>query len=106
MIICLNNYRRVRPHLKAFTMLRDPMLVDRVEQALDEIRPALELDGGTVELLEITPDMVAKVSFLGACTGCPVSSLTFKLGIQRLLKERVPELSGVEAEGVVEPRWD
>lgn len=87
-------------------MLRDPMLVDRVEQALDEIRPALEMDGGTVELLEITPAMVARVSFLGACTGCPVSSLTFKLGIQRLLKERVPELVGVEAEGVAEPRWD
>jgi Fe-S cluster biogenesis protein NfuA len=87
-------------------MLRDPMLVDRVEQALDEIRPALEMDGGTVELIEITPAMVAKLQFLGSCGGCPVSSLTFKLGIQRILKERVPELAGVEAEGVVEPKWD
>jgi Fe-S cluster biogenesis protein NfuA len=87
-------------------MLRDPMIVDRIEQALDEIRPALEQDGGTIELLEITPGMVARLSFLGACVGCPVSSLTFKLGVERLLKQRVPELAGVEAEGMAEPRWD
>ena len=87
-------------------MLRDPMLVDRIEEALDEIRPALEMDGGTVELIEITSDLVARLEFLGSCGGCPISGLTFKLGVERLLKERVPELAGIEAEGLVEPRWD
>jgi Fe-S cluster biogenesis protein NfuA len=87
-------------------MVMNPLLVERIENALDEIRPALELDGGTVELVEVTPDLVAKLSFLGSCGGCPVSGLTFKLGIERTLKERVPELRGVEAEGMVEPVWD
>ena len=87
-------------------MLMNPMLVDRIESALDEIRPALEMDGGTIELLDISPDMKAKLSFVGACGGCPMSALTLRLGIERILLERVPELTGVEAEGVVEPNWD
>ncbi len=87
-------------------MLLNPMLVDRVEAALDEIRPALEMDGGTVELIEITPQMVARLNFVGSCGGCPLSALTLKLGIARTLRERVPEIAGVEAEGVGEPVWD
>jgi Fe-S cluster biogenesis protein NfuA len=84
-------------------MIMNPMLVERVEQALDEIRPALEMDGGTVELIEITSSLVARLSFVGACSGCPLSPVTLRLGVERLLKERVPELTGVEADGVVEP---
>ncbi len=87
-------------------MVMNPLLVERIETALDEIRPALEMDGGTVELLEITPDMVAKLSFVGSCGGCPMSALTLRLGIERILKQRVPEITSVEAEGVVEPNWD
>jgi Fe-S cluster biogenesis protein NfuA len=87
-------------------MVMNPLLVDRIETALDEIRPALEMDGGTVELLEVTPAMVAKLSFVGSCGGCPMSALTLRLGIERILKQRVPEITAVEAEGVVEPNWD
>ncbi len=87
-------------------MVMNPLLVDRIETALDEIRPALEMDGGTVELLEVTPAMVAKLSFVGSCGGCPMSALTLRLGIERILKQRVPEIIAVEAEGVVEPNWD
>jgi len=87
-------------------MVMNPLLIERVETALDEIRPALEMDGGTVELLEISPDMKVKLSFVGACGGCPMSALTLRLGIERLLRQRIPELTGVEAEGVVEPSWD
>jgi Fe-S cluster biogenesis protein NfuA len=87
-------------------MILNPVLVDRIESALDEIRPALEMDGGTVELIDVTSDMVVKLNFVGSCGGCPLSSLTLKLGIERTLKERVPEVTGVEAEGVVEPVWD
>jgi Fe-S cluster biogenesis protein NfuA len=86
-------------------MIMNPMLVERVENALDEIRPALELDGGTVELIEITSGMVARLEFVGACAGCPLSALTLKLGVERLLKQRVPELAGIEAEGIVQPDW-
>lgn len=87
-------------------MLLNPMLVDRVEAALDEIRPVLEMDGGTVELIEITADMVARLNFVGSCGGCPLSALTLKLGIARTLRERVPEIAGVEAEGMGEPVWE
>jgi Fe-S cluster biogenesis protein NfuA len=87
-------------------MVMHPLLVERVEAALDEIRPALNLDGGTVELLEITPDYVVRLSMEGACNGCPISALTLKLGIERLLKERVPEITRVEAEGVGDPEWE
>ncbi len=87
-------------------MILNPLLVDRVEAALDVIRPALEMDGGTVELLEITAELVARLNFVGSCGGCPLSALTLKLGIERTLRERVPEITGVEAEGMGEPIWD
>ena len=87
-------------------MVMHPLMVERVESALDEIRPALEMDGGTVELLEITPDNVVRLAMVGACSGCPMSALTLRLGIERLLKERVPEITGIETEGAVDPEWE
>ncbi len=87
-------------------MVMNPVMVEQVEAALDEIRPALEMDGGTVELVEITSDKVVKLALVGACSGCPMSALTLRMGIERLLFERVPGISGVEAEGAVEPNWD
>ena len=86
-------------------MVMNPLMVERVEAALDEIRPALEMDGGTVELLEITPDKVVRLALVGACSGCPMSTLTLKLGIERLVKERVPEITGIETEGAAEIDW-
>ena len=87
-------------------MVMDPVMVDQIESALDEIRPALEMDGGTVELVEVTPEKVVKLALLGSCSGCPISTLTLKMGIERLLFERVPGITGVEAEGAVEPEWN
>ncbi len=87
-------------------MVMHPALVARVEAALDEIRPALNLDGGTVELLEITPDHVVRLSMEGACSGCPLSALTLKLGIERLLRARVPEITAIETENVGDPDWE
>ncbi len=86
-------------------MVMDPVMVDQVESALDEIRPALEMDGGTVEL-EITPEKIVKLALVGACSGCPMSTLTLKMGIERLLFERVPGITGIETEGAIEPEWD
>jgi Fe-S cluster biogenesis protein NfuA len=70
---------------------------ERVEQALTKIRPALQADGGDVELVEIGPDGVVKVRLKGACGGCPMSQLTLKMGIERILKKEVPEVTSVEA---------
>ena len=83
----------------------DLQLVDRVEAALDEIRPALEMDGGSVEILDITAENIVRLNMVGSCCGCPVSAMTVRLGIERLLRERVPEITGVEAEGMGEPNW-
>jgi Fe-S cluster biogenesis protein NfuA len=86
-------------------MVMDPVMVDQIESALDEIRPALEMDGGTVELLEVTPAKVVRLALVGACSGCPMSALTLRMGIERLLFERVPGITGVEADGAVDPAW-
>ena len=69
----------------------------RIQDVLDGYRPTLYIDGGDVELLEVDQDGVAHVKMLGACIDCPISLLTMKLGIQRLLKENFPEISGVQA---------
>lgn len=70
---------------------------EKIEQALAKIRPALQADGGDVELVEVGEDGVVKVRLKGACGGCPMSQLTLKMGIERILKKEVPEVKGVEA---------
>jgi Fe-S cluster biogenesis protein NfuA len=70
---------------------------EKVEQALAKIRPALQADGGDVELIEVGTDGVVKVRLQGACGGCPMSQLTLKMGIERILKKEVPEVTAVEA---------
>ncbi len=70
---------------------------EKIEQALAKIRPALQADGGDVELVEVGDDGVVKVRLKGACGGCPMSQLTLKMGIERILKKEVPEVKAVEA---------
>lgn len=72
-------------------------LEQRIQAVLDGYRPTLYMDGGDVELLEIDSDGIAHVKMLGACIDCPISLLTMKLGIQRLLKENFTEIRGVHA---------
>lgn len=72
-------------------------LKERVEEALDMIRPALQADGGDIELLEISDDGVVTVRLMGACGGCPMSQMTLQAGVERIVKEQVPEVSRVEA---------
>ena len=69
---------------------------EKVEAALNEIRPGLQADGGDVELVD-KEDGVVKVRLKGACAGCPMSQMTLAFGIERVLKERVPEVKKVEA---------
>ena len=68
----------------------------RVQEVLDQIRPALQADGGDVELVEVTEDGVVKVALQGACRGCPMSQLTLSNGVERVLKEQIPEVVRVE----------
>jgi Fe-S cluster biogenesis protein NfuA len=72
-------------------------LIDRIEKALDSIRPYLRTDGGDVKLLEVTDEMVARIELLGACGACPMSSMTFKAGVEEAIKREVPEIASVEA---------
>ncbi len=67
-----------------------------IEKALQKIRPALQADGGDIELIDVV-DGVVKVRLTGACGGCPMSQMTLKHGVERVLKEEVPEVKGVEA---------
>ena len=72
-------------------------LLQKVESALDSIRPYLEADGGNVSVEEITPENVVKLKLLGACGSCPMSIMTLKAGIEQAIKKAVPEIEGVEA---------
>jgi Fe-S cluster biogenesis protein NfuA len=67
---------------------------DRVQAALEKIRPALQADGGDVELVDVK-DGIVKVKLTGHCSGCPMSQITLKKGIERILKEQVPEVKEV-----------
>ena len=69
---------------------------DKVEEVLEKIRPALERDGGNVELVEVE-DGTVKVKLVGACAGCPMSTMTLKNGIERILKQEIPEVKEVVA---------
>lgn len=70
---------------------------DEVEATIQEIRPHLQADGGDIALVDITDDGVVRVRLLGACAGCPGAMMTLKMGVERLLKEKVPGVASVEA---------
>uniref|UniRef100_A0A7C4THJ8 NifU family protein n=1 Tax=candidate division WOR-3 bacterium TaxID=2052148 RepID=A0A7C4THJ8_UNCW3 len=69
---------------------------EQVEKILAEIRPSLQMDGGDVELVDVTNDGVVKVKLTGACGGCPMSMLTLKMAIEKRLKDAIPEIKTVE----------
>jgi len=68
---------------------------EKVEATLRRIRPSLQADGGDVELVEVSPDGVVKVKLTGACAGCAMSQMTLKMGIEKALKQEVPEVKEV-----------
>lgn len=75
----------------------DPELLRQLETALDEIRPYLEADGGSVRLAGVTPDLVVELELLGSCGSCPMSTMTLRAGIEQTLKRAVPMIARVEA---------
>lgn len=70
-------------------------LYQKVEDALDTIRPYLEADGGNVEIVEITPDQTLKIELKGACKTCTMSTMTMKSGIEETIKRAVPEIKSI-----------
>ncbi len=72
-------------------------LVEKVEKALDSIRPYLKADGGNVQLVRVTEDGIVEVKLQGACLGCPMSQMTLRAGVERALIREVPGIRRVEA---------
>lgn len=70
---------------------------ERVEAALDIVRPHLRVDGGDVELVEVTEDLHVKIRWMGTCENCSMSGMTLRAGIQEAIKSKIPEINGVEA---------
>jgi Fe-S cluster biogenesis protein NfuA len=71
-------------------------LLQKIETSLDSIRPYLEADGGNVKVNEVTSDLVVKLEFVGACGSCPMSTMTFKAGVEEAIKRDVPEIRKIE----------
>lgn len=78
-------------------------LLNKIDQALDSIRPYLEADGGNVKVLSISDDGIVKLELLGACGTCPMSAMTLKAGVEEAIKKAVPEVKGVEAVNITPP---
>ncbi len=71
-------------------------LLSRVNKALEQLRPFLQNDGGDIELVEITPNKIARIKLLGACSVCSMSEMTMKAGVEEAILKAVPEIKGVE----------
>lgn len=76
--------------------LKTEELLRRIETALDSIRPYLEADGGNVRVVEITKEYIARLEFVGNCGNCPMSTMTFKAGVEEAIKKSVPEIQAIE----------
>ncbi|MFC3881718.1 NifU family protein [Algoriphagus namhaensis] len=72
-------------------------LKNKIETALDSIRPYLEADGGNVRVVELDENMVLKIEMLGNCGSCPMSTMTLKAGVEEAIKRAIPEITKVEA---------
>lgn len=71
--------------------------MERIDEALNDVRPHLAVDGGDVELADLTSEMVVKIKWMGACEGCSMSLMTMRAGIEQAIISRVPEVRGVVA---------
>lgn len=72
-------------------------MIARVDEALNDVRPHLKVDGGNVEVVDITDKNIVKIKWLGTCETCSMSMMTMKAGIEETLRGKIPEVSGVEA---------
>lgn len=78
----------------------DAQLINKIEAALDTIRPYLEADGGNVKIVGINEGMVLQIELTGTCSSCPMSTMTLKAGVEEAVKKAIPEIKKVEAVNV------
>lgn len=76
-------------------IITDEKVINKIEEALTQVRPYLESDGGDIRLVEVTDDYVVKVKLLGACSDCQVSVMTLKAGVEQAIKKVLPEVREV-----------
>lgn len=76
-------------------IISDENIINKIEEALTQVRPYLESDGGDIRLVEVTDDYVVKVKLLGACSDCQVSIMTLKAGVEQAIKKVLPEVKEV-----------
>ena len=93
MVLVQSGMRVVSPHELP---TKEERMRDRVESVINRIRPAVQMDGGDIELVDVT-DGVVKLRLVGSCHGCPSSMMTLRAGIERAIRAEVPEITGVEA---------
>ncbi|RYC66918.1 MULTISPECIES: NifU family protein [Spirosoma] len=79
------------------TAVNNDHLIEKIERALDSMRPYLAADGGNVKVLEVTDDKVVRLELMGTCGSCPMSAMTFKGGLEEAILKAVPEITKVEA---------
>ncbi len=77
--------------------MRGEIMKEKVLAAIQKVRPSLQADGGDIELISVTPEGKVSVRLKGACNGCPMAQMTLKQGVERFLKEAVPEITSVES---------
>lgn len=79
------------------TIVEKENLLSRVEAALESIRPHLAVDGGNIEVVEVTEDMTVKIKWLGNCEFCSMSAMTMKAGVEQAIKSKIPEIQSIIA---------
>lgn len=84
------------------SLTKKQALLQRIDSALDDVRPHLAVDGGNVEVVDVTDAKVVKIKWLGACEGCSMTSMTMRAGIEQAIISRLPEITGVMAVNGVE----
>jgi len=72
-------------------------LIEKVQAALEKVRPSLQADGGDVQLVDVDDEGMVRVRLTGACGTCPMSQMTLKMGIEKILKQNIPEIKNVES---------
>ena len=79
------------------TLKEKQQLISEIDAALNDIRPHLAVDGGNIEVVDLTDDMVVQIKWLGNCDGCSMSAMTMRAGIEQTIKGKLPQIKGVEA---------
>ena len=77
--------------------ITNPIIINKIQEALEQMRPFLKADGGDMELIEVSDKYVVKIKFLGACSSCSMSAMTLQNGVAEAVKKAVPEIQSVES---------